>query len=458
MLDRILRVLLVVLNLFLAITAVVGGVWVIPALPQEWFAGTPFTSSLIPALALTIIVGGGALTSAMGLVLRRWWAPLVSMVTGVAIAIFEVVETATMSLHFWLHSIGLESGPFTTALPIDPSAGIPIPMLLQPFYFVYGLVILGLGAWLWLRHPRAIRPGWMPSMLVLLAVGLTANVLLGPLGVGLLKWRVSPNGLNQTYGADGASLLLVVPAALVAARLWSVGHRLASPLALGVGLATVYYAIAETLGGDYLRYPGNNERFFLLFLMLITVSWMIAVRAWSSLDAEPPVPAGWLLRAFGTLSIVAGGLLGLAWIAQLVPIAVSGVVGPEYVDSPSAFWTIRIVDLGFIVPAAVWTGVGLWRQQATAIRAAYGLAAFLTLQGASVLAMGVIMLWRADPTATAAFVYILAPIVAALALLTVWLLRSYALGSSQSGRGDAARRPHTVPSEAPAGGQRGAIA
>ena len=452
MVDRTLQVLLVVLNLFLAITAIIGGVWVIPALPQEWFAGTPFTSSLIPSLALTIIVGGGALTSAIGLVLRRWWAPLMSMVTGLAIAIFEVVETATMSLHFWLHTVGLESGPFITALPIDPSAGIPIPMLLQPFYFVYGLVMVGLGAWLWVRYPRAIRPGWMPSMLVLLAVGLTANVLLGPLGVGLLKWRVSISGLNQTYGADSASLLLVVPAALAAARWWSVGNRLAAPLALGVGLATLYYGIAETLGGDYLRYPGNNERFFLLFLMLITLSWTIAVRAWSSLDATPPVPARWLLRAFGTLSVLAGALLGLAWISQLVPIALSGVVGPEYLDSPSAFWTIRIVDLGFIVPIALWTGIGLWRQQAMAIRAAYGLAAFLTLQGASVLAMGVIMLWRADPTATAAFVYVLAPIVAALVTLTFRLLRSYVEGSSQPGRADAASRRRSARSVAPAGG------
>jgi uncharacterized membrane protein len=33
MLDRILRVALVVLNLFLAITAAIGAVWVIPAFP-----------------------------------------------------------------------------------------------------------------------------------------------------------------------------------------------------------------------------------------------------------------------------------------------------------------------------------------------------------------------------------------------------------------------------------------
>ena len=248
-----------------------------------------------------------------------------------------------------------------------------------------------------------------------------------PLGVGLLVWRVSASGLNQTHGADAASLLLVVPATLApAAWLWRVSHRLAAPLALGVGLATLYYAIAETLGGDYLRYPGNNERFFLLFLALIILSWTIAVRAWSGLDAEPPVPARWLVRGFGTVAILAGALLGLAWTAQLVPMAVTGVVGPEYVDSPSAFWTIRIVDLGFIAPLALWTGVGLWRGRAAAVKVAYGLASFLTLQGASVLAMGLVMLWRADPTASPAFVYVLAPIAVGTAVLTARLLASYA--------------------------------
>ena len=133
---------------------------------------------------------------------------------------------------------------------------------------------------------RARARAWARAILA----RLSANVLLGPLGVGLLVWRVSANGLNQTYGADAASLLLVVPATLAAAWLWRVGHRLAAPLALGVGLATLYYAIAETLGGDYLRYPGNNERFFLLFLALIILSWTIAVRAWSALDASMPRP------------------------------------------------------------------------------------------------------------------------------------------------------------------------
>jgi len=265
----------------------------------------------------------------------------------------------------------------------------------------------------------------VPIALLVLAICLAANVLLGPLGAGIIQWHVSAIGINQTYGADAVSLLLVVPTAFIAAVLWRARHRLAAPLALGVGLVTLYYAVAETLGGDYVRYPGNSERFFLLFLALIILSWIIAARAWSSLDREPPRPGFWLRRTFAVLTIVVGGFLGLAWTAQLLPMALTGFAGPEYLDSPSAFWTIRIVDLGFIVPVAVWTGCGLWQGRGSAIKAAYAMASFLTMQGASVFAMGVVMLWRQDPTASPAFFVALTPIVIVMAVLTVKLLASY---------------------------------
>jgi hypothetical protein len=259
-----------------------------------------------------------------------------------------------------------------------------------------------------------------------LAAASVAAAVLGPLGAGLIQWHVSANLLNQTYGADAAQLLLVTPAAIAAAWLWRRQQRLAAPLVLGVGLATLYYAVASALGPDYTRYAGNNERFFLVFLALIVLGWTTALRAWTALDAAPPRPAPWLARGFGAVLVAGGALIGAAWMAQLIGIAATGAVGPEYAESPSAFWTVRIVDLGFIVPVCLATGVGLWRGSATAIKAAYGVAAFMMLQAAAVLAMGAVMLWRQDPTASPALIYALAPLTLALAALTARLLASYA--------------------------------
>jgi hypothetical protein len=47
---------------------------------------------------------------------------------------------------------------------------------------------------------------------------------------------------------------------------------------------------------------------------------------------------------------------------------------------------------------------------------------FLTMQAASVLAMGIVMIFRADPTATPGLVVVLAPVTVALAVVNVRLL------------------------------------
>ena len=58
----------------------------------------------------------------------------------------------------------------------------------------------------------------------------------------------------------------------------------------GAGLAALYYGIAEVLGPDYIRYAGNNERYFPLFLGVILLSWIAAIRAWAALDPDRPPP------------------------------------------------------------------------------------------------------------------------------------------------------------------------
>jgi hypothetical protein len=168
----------------------------------------------------------------------------------------------------------------------------------------------------------------------------------------------------------------------------------------------------------------------MLLLALIVLSWSIALAAWAALDKRPPAPARWLARTLGSVLLLGGAAIGLAWTRQLLDITIAGALSGAdalaYADAPGAFWLVRVVDLGFIVPLCLAVGVGLWRGNPTAIKAAYGITAFMTIQAASVLAMGTVMLWRQDPTATPVLVIILAPVAAALVVFTARLLASYA--------------------------------
>ena len=72
----------------------------------------------------------------------------------------------------------------------------------------------------------------------------------------------------------------------------------------------------------------------------------------------------------------------------------------EYASSPTPFWTVKLMDLGIIVPAALVTGVALWRGARWAQRVAFVILTGYTCLAASVAAMALVMNLRSDPDAS----------------------------------------------------------
>lgn len=127
-LTKTLRIVLIVLNFFLGLTAIGGSIQLLIgfyAPPVDLLAGSPFDSYVIPGLALGLIVGGSALTAAMLMIRRNRFATLSSASAGLIIMVFEFVEVL---------AIGFPEGP----------AGF-----MQLLYFGLGVVIVvvSLGQW-----------------------------------------------------------------------------------------------------------------------------------------------------------------------------------------------------------------------------------------------------------------------------------------------------------------------
>jgi hypothetical protein len=122
---------LMILDAFLAVTAVAGGLGLLtgaisPGL--ELLEGSPFRSYTVPGLSLLVIVGGSAL-AATGLLQRRQpLGTLASAVAGMMIMGFEIVEVLV---------IGSEPG---------------VARNLQVFYFSLGLLITSLASALWVTE------------------------------------------------------------------------------------------------------------------------------------------------------------------------------------------------------------------------------------------------------------------------------------------------------------------
>jgi hypothetical protein len=260
--------------------------------------------------------------------------------------------------------------------------------------------------------------------LLVLGAGIAASAALGPLVLGVIDFRVSEDMENQLLGGEVVSLLVAAPLAAVAGALWLRGHRLAPALAIGPGLYAVYLYVQFILGPEYDRYDGNNEDFFPLYLALIVLGWATALRAWPALDAAGlPSPTTGLRRVLAGLLILLGVLFALAWSASIADVLDGGTVGQEYEEHPTLFWLVRLMDLAFIIPAALITGVGLLRRAFWSTRLAYTLVGFQTLLVGAVAGMAAVMTVRDDPSADPVFLVATAAITVALAAAYARLLR-----------------------------------
>ncbi len=127
--HRILRIALIVVDIFAALTAIAGGVALIVGViqfPADWLLKTPFSSYLIPALTLAIVVGGSALVAAVTMLIRHAVGVIVSLIAGIMMSGWIIVQVAML---------GYVS-------------------LLQPFMFAVGLVTIVLAVWLWMVEFR----------------------------------------------------------------------------------------------------------------------------------------------------------------------------------------------------------------------------------------------------------------------------------------------------------------
>ncbi len=135
--HEVIRIALVVVEAIIAVSAFEGGRALLRGdynqyVSVTWLEGTPFVDYTVPSLVLMIVVGGSALLAAATAFLHREWAVLDSMLAGLIMVGFLVVE----------------------AVCLDGAAGSALPMVLalQLFYLVLGVAIFGLAGFLWLRE------------------------------------------------------------------------------------------------------------------------------------------------------------------------------------------------------------------------------------------------------------------------------------------------------------------
>jgi hypothetical protein len=261
--------------------------------------------------------------------------------------------------------------------------------------------------------------------LVLLAAAVAVVVVLGPLVFDVLRYRTSPTSMNQIIGGDAAALIVVVPVTVAVGLLAIRRHPAAPVLALAPSIFVVYTYTALIVGNEYLRLPGNVERFFPLLLGIFILAGAIALRAWNSIPAaQLPATSARTDRVAGVLLLIIAAfvVLGLHLPTYLDAMR-DHPTAVQYLSSPTPFWLVKLMDLGIVVPAAVAIGIGALRHRPWARKPVYAILGAYTLIGASVAGMAIMMGLRHDPDASTATLVGMTSVAAMLAAVTWYVYR-----------------------------------
>lgn len=99
---------LLILLLFQGVSAVGGGLWlvlhptgILPDLTLELLRGSPFGDYRFPGFVLLVVLGVVPCTVAFGVWLRKSWSRIGSLLVGVALVVWIVVQIAIIGYQPW---------------------------------------------------------------------------------------------------------------------------------------------------------------------------------------------------------------------------------------------------------------------------------------------------------------------------------------------------------------------
>jgi len=268
--------------------------------------------------------------------------------------------------------------------------------------------------------PGATRHRVFAAALVALAGGLLANTTLGPLGLDRIDYRFSRSVLDQLVGLELVTVALVVPLALVAAGLSWRGRPVGPALAFGPAAYTAYMFAQYVLGPEYATYGPA----VLGHLALFASGGTIAVAALLLLAREG-LPALSRRRSRWTGVVVLA--MAAFVVARYLP-AVSGAtdrsaIPAEFAAARTFYWSIVLLDLGVVVPAALAAGLLLVRRLPGATVAMVAVVGWFALVPPSVAAMAVVMLVDGDPHASGGQAGMLSAVAVLFAGFAAWAFR-----------------------------------
>jgi hypothetical protein len=238
--------------------------------------------------------------------------------------------------------------------------------------------------------------------LVAMSAGLALIYLAiqGPLVRGVLTFKTAAVVNNQLVGQDLVNLVLMSPLLILGGiglflrKAWAKYLLIATPLFL------IYYAISYTVGWEWgsPAYSGTSERYtfqflFVLIAALIILLYTLAVFPKNAVSRFKKTG----LAVYSVVFTVFLLIFGAMWIKEILEVIRTGTTR-GYDIAPTAFWLVRVFDLGFSMPLGLISVYLLWARPDRAYSVVCLFYGFFFTQIVAVNAMGWMMFLKKDPT------------------------------------------------------------
>jgi len=186
------------------------------------------------------------------------------------------------------------------------------------------------------------------------------------------------------------------------------------------------------MGPQYIEY----SPVVLLHLALFILSGFTLVHAWQRIQVNDlPLLNRRRKKISAAVLFLLAIFTSLSYIASIPQILKGGTIPATYVEDPTVYWSIFLLDLGFVLPITIAVSVGLLQNRGFAQKAVYGMVGWYTLVIGSVAAMFVVMFLGGDSNVAGVTVLLLLAVFLLIVLFSGWIWKSLIVHRKRLRRG-----------------------
>ena len=221
----------------------------------------------------------------------------------------------------------------------------------------------------------------------------------GPLVLNILTYKTAETGIFQIMGQDLVNLFLLSSLLIGSGITLFLKKKIALFLIISHPLYLIYYVLSYTVGLEWSSptLAGNSEKYTFYFLFILISAVITLLYALSIFPQT--YKSSFKKKSLGVYSgfyILFLFLFSAMWLGEMSQVMNSGTTR-AYETVPTAFWLIRIFDLGFTIPLGFLSLYLLWTRPNETYAVQFLFYGFFLTMITAVNSMGWVMFFKQDP-------------------------------------------------------------